>query len=155
MMPSFFQKSSEVEKKWILIDAKGLIVGRLAAQIALRLRGKDKPTYTPSVDDGSYVVIINAAKVVFSGNKYDKKVYYHHTGYPGGIKKATAREIIEGSSPINVLKKAIERMLPKGPLARKQLKNLHIYAEENHPHEAQKPMLINVAKMNIKNSRRN
>lgn len=96
-MPSFFQKSSEVEKKWILIDAKGLIVGRLAAQIALRLRGKDKPTYTPSVDDGSYVVIINAAKVVFSGNKYDKKVYYHHTGYPGGIKKATAREIIEGS----------------------------------------------------------
>ncbi|MEG8099374.1 50S ribosomal protein L13 [Candidatus Liberibacter brunswickensis] len=153
-MPSFFQKSSEVEKKWILIDAKGLIVGRLATQIALRLRGKDKPTYTPSTDDGDNVVIINASKVSFSGRKYDKKVYYHHTGYPGGIKKRTAREILEGHSPIDVLKKAVTRMLPRGPLARKQMKNLHIYAEDHHPHEAQKPVLVDIAKMNLKNSRR-
>ncbi|AKK19862.1 50S ribosomal protein L13 [Candidatus Liberibacter africanus] len=153
-MPSFFQKSSEVEKKWVLIDAKGLIVGRLASQIALRLRGKNKPTYTPSVDDGDNVVIINASKVAFSGQKYDKKVYYRHTGYPGGIKKATAREILEGSSPVNVFKKAVSRMLPRGPLARKQMKNLHIYAEDHHPHEAQKPVFVDVAKMNPKNSRR-
>lgn len=154
MIPSFFQKSGEVEKKWILIDAKGLIVGRLASQIAIRLRGKNKPTYTPSVDDGDNIVVINADKVAFSGKKYENKVYYHHTGYPGGIKSATAKEIIEGHSPIKVLKKAVERMIPRGPLARKQLKNLHVYAAEDHPHEAQKPTFIDIEKMNPKNSRR-
>ncbi|WP_040055877.1 50S ribosomal protein L13 [Candidatus Liberibacter americanus] len=153
-MTSFFQKSSEVKKKWILIDAKGLILGRLASQIAIRLRGKDKPTYTPSVDDGDNIVVINADKVAFSGNKYEQKVYYRHTGYPGGIKKATAKEIIEGRYPIRVLKKAVERMIPKGNLARKQLKNLHVYAASDHPHEAQKPTFVDIAKINPKNSRR-
>ncbi|MBA5724257.1 50S ribosomal protein L13 [Candidatus Liberibacter sp.] len=153
-MPSFFQKPSEVEKKWILIDAKGLIVGRLASQIALRLRGKNKPTYTPSVNDGESIVVINASKVEFTGKKYEQKTYYRHTGYPGGIKKATAREIIEGKSPTNVLKKAIERMIPRGPLARQQLKNLYVYADDGHPHEAQSPTFVDIAKLNPKNSRR-
>ncbi|MBY7649538.1 MAG: 50S ribosomal protein L13 [Candidatus Liberibacter europaeus] len=154
MIPSFFPKLHEVQKKWRLIDAKGLIVGRLAAQIAICLRGKDKPTYTPSVDDGDHIVVINADKVEFSGKKYNDKVYYRHTGYPGGIKSATARQILEGRFPTRVLRKAVERMIPKGPLARKQLKNLHIYAKDNHPHEAQSPVLLDIAKMNPKNSRR-
>ncbi|MBL0849204.1 MAG: 50S ribosomal protein L13 [Candidatus Liberibacter ctenarytainae] len=153
-MPSFFQNANEVTKKWILIDADGLFVGRLASRIAIHLRGKDKPTYTPSVDDGDHIVVINARKVAFSGRKYEQKIHYRHTGYPGGIKKSTAREIIEGHSPINILKKAVERMIPRGPLARQQLKSLHIYADENHPHEAQKPVFVDMAKMNSKNSRR-
>jgi len=147
-MATFVQKPAEVEKKWILIDAEGLVVGRLATLIANRLRGKHKATFTPHVDDGDNVIVINADKVVFTGKKY-----YWHTGYPGGIKERTARQIIEGRFPERVLEKAVERMVPRGPLGRRQMKNLRVYAGSNHPHEAQQPVALDVAKLNSKNTR--
>ncbi|AGA64909.1 LSU ribosomal protein L13p (L13Ae) [Liberibacter crescens BT-1] len=152
-MATFFQKPAEVKKKWILIDAKGLVLGRLASQIALRLRGKDKPTYTPSVDTGDNIIVINAEKIVLSGKKYEEKIYYWHTGYPGGIKQRTAKNILEGRFPDRVLRKAVERMVPRGPLGRVQMKNLRIYAGENHSHEAQKPVFVDIAQLNSKNAR--
>jgi large subunit ribosomal protein L13 len=152
-MSTFVQKPAEVEKKWILIDAEGLVVGRLATIIAMHLRGKHKATYTPHVDDGDNVIVINAEKVVFTGKKYADKKYYWHTGYPGGIKERTARQIIEGRFPERVLEKAVERMIPRGPLGRRQMKNLRVYAGTNHPHEAQQPVALDVAKLNAKNTR--
>lgn len=152
-MKTYSAKASDIEKSWVLIDAEGLVVGRLAALIATRLRGKHKPTYTPHMDCGDNIVVINAEKVVFSGNKYSDKEYFWHTGYPGGIKSRTAEKILEGKHPERVLHKAVERMLPRGPLGRKQLKNLRIYPGAEHPHEAQTPEKIDVAALNSKNAR--
>jgi large subunit ribosomal protein L13 len=146
-------KSEEVEKKWVMIDASGLVVGRLASIIALRLRGKHKPTYTPHVDDGDNVIVINAAKVVFTGRKRENKVYHHHTNYIGGIKERTARSILEGKFPERVVEKAVQRMLPHGPLGRRQFGNLRVYPGTEHPHAAQQPETLDVGAMNRKNKR--
>ena len=151
-MKTYSAKASEIEKKWILVDAQGLVVGRLASIIALRLRGKHKTTFTPHMDCGDNVVVINAAKVVLTGNKLKKKVYYHHTGYIGGIKERTAGEIMRGKFPERVLHKAVERMLPRGPLGRRQLANLRVYAGAEHPHEAQQPEMVDIGAMNPKNT---
>jgi large subunit ribosomal protein L13 len=153
-MTSYSAKPAEVEKKWVLIDAEGLVVGRLATLVAMRLRGKHKPTYTPHVDDGDNIIIVNAEKVVLTGRKREQKVYYHHTGYIGGIKERTAKAILEGRFPQRVVEKAIERMLPRGPLGRRQLGNLRVYAGASHPHVAQQPETLDVAALNRKNSRR-
>jgi large subunit ribosomal protein L13 len=152
-MKTFVAKPAEIEKKWVLIDAAGLVVGRLASIIAMRLRGKHKPTYTPHVDCGDHVIVVNAEKVVFTGRKLDQKVYHHHTGYPGGVKERKAKFLLEGKFPERVLEKAVERMLDEGPLARKQFGNLRVYKGPQHPHEAQKPETLDVAAMNRKNAR--
>jgi large subunit ribosomal protein L13 len=152
-MSTFSAKPAEIEKKWVLIDAKGLVVGRLASLIAMRLRGKHLPIYTPHVDCGDNVIVINADKVVLTGRKRDQKVYYHHTGYPGGIKERTAKFILEGRFPERVVEKAVERMLPRGPLGRQQLGNLRVYGGAEHPHAAQSPAVLDVGAMNRKNVR--
>jgi len=153
-MKTFSAKPAEITKKWIVIDATGLVVGRLATLVAMRLRGKHLPTYTPHVDCGDHVIIVNADKVVFTGRKRDDKVYYHHTGFIGGIKERTAKSILDGKFPQRIVEKAIERMLPRGPLARVQLGNLRVYAGPDHPHAAQNPEKLDVAVMNRKNPRR-
>jgi large subunit ribosomal protein L13 len=153
-MKTYSAKAAEIEKKWVLIDADGLIVGRLAALVATRLRGKHRPAYTPHLDCGDNVIIVNAGKVVLTGNKRAQKVYHHHTGYPGGIKERTARQILEGRFPERVIEKAVERMLPRGPLGRQQLKNLRVYGGSDHPHAAQQPEPLDVAALNSKNARR-
>ena len=150
-MKTFSAKPADVEKKWVVIDATGLVVGRLASIIAMRLRGKHKPSFTPHVDDGDNVVVINAEKVVFTGRKREQKNYYHHTGYIGGIKERSAKSIFEGRFPERILEKAVERMLPRGPLGRKQLGNLRVYAGAEHPHEAQKAEPLDVGVLNRKN----
>jgi large subunit ribosomal protein L13 len=142
-----------VDKKWLLIDAQGLVVGRLASIIALRLRGKHKPGFTPHVDCGDNIIVVNADKVVFTGRKREDKKYYWHTGYPGGIKERTARQILDGRFPERVIMKAVQRMLPRGPLGRQQLTNLRVYAGNEHPHEAQQPVVLDVKSMNPKNQR--
>ena len=152
-MSTYTAKPSDITKKWVLIDATDLVVGRLASIVAMHLRGKHLPTYTPNMDMGDNVIVINADKVVFTGKKYTDKKYYWHTGYPGGIKERTARAIIEGRFPERVLEKAVERMIPRGPLGRRQMKNLRVYAGSNHPHEAQQPVALDVAKLNSKNVR--
>ena len=130
-------KAADIQKKWVLIDASGLVVGRLATIIAMRLRGKHKPSYTPHMDDGDNVIVVNAAKVVLTGRKREKKVYHHHTGYIGGIKERTARSILEGKFPERIVEKAVQRMLPHGPLGRAQFGNLRVYPGADHPHDAQ------------------
>jgi large subunit ribosomal protein L13 len=152
-MTTYSAKPAEVDKKWIMIDAKGLVVGRLASIIAMRLRGKHKPTFTPHVDCGDNVIVINADKVVLTGRKRENKVYYHHTGFIGGIKERTARSILEGRFPQRVVEKAVERMLPRGPLGRQQLSNLRVYAGTEHPHAAQQPESLDVGALNRKNVR--
>lgn len=152
-MKTYVAKPGEVEKKWIVIDAQGLVVGRLAALIATRLKGKHKPTYTPHVDMGDNVIVVNAEKAVFTGNKYDDKVYYRHTGYPGGIKARTPRMIMEGKFPERVIELAVGRMLSRGPLQRKLMRNLKVYKGSEHPHMAQNPEALDVAKLNSKNVR--
>jgi large subunit ribosomal protein L13 len=144
-------KPHEVEKKWHIVDADGLVVGRMASIIANILRGKHKPSFTPHVDCGDNVIIINADKVRFTGNKLKDKVYYKHTGYAGGIKGITAGKVLEGRFPERVLEKAIERMIPRGPLGRAQMRNLRIFAGTEHPHEAQNPEVLDIAGMNRKN----
>ena len=144
-------KPAEVEKKWHLIDAEGLVVGRLAVIIANILRGKHKPSFTPHVDCGDHVVVINAGKVRLTGNKLKQKVYYKHTGYAGGIKEVTAAKVLEGRFPERVLEKAVERMIPRGPLGRQQMRNLRIFAGSEHPHEAQNPEVVDIASRNRKN----
>ncbi len=146
-------KTAEIEKKWVLIDAEGLVVGRLASIIALRLRGKHKATYTPHMDDGDNIIVINADKVVFTGRKREQKVYYHYTGFQGGIKERTARFVLEGRFPERVVEKAVERMVPRGPLGRRQMGNLRVYAGAEHPHEAQQPERLDIAAMNPKNKK--
>jgi len=152
-MKTYSAKPADVEKKWVTVDATGLVVGRLASIVALRLRGKHKPSYTPHVDDGDNVIIVNAAKAVFTGRKREQKVYHHHTGYIGGIKSRTAKQIFDGKFPERIVEKAVERMLPRGPLGRVQLGNLRVYPGPDHPHEAQKPEKLDVAVMNRKNVR--
>jgi len=153
IMKTYSAKAADIEKKWVLIDAKGLVVGRLATIVAMRLRGKHKPSYTPHMDDGDNVIIVNASKVVLTGRKVEQKVYYHHTNFIGGIKERSAKSILEGRFPERIVEKAVERMLPRGPLGRKQLGNLRVYAGAEHPHAAQNPEPLDVAKMNRKNMR--
>jgi large subunit ribosomal protein L13 len=150
-MKTYSMKADEIDKKWLLVDAEGLVLGRLASQIALRLRGKHKPTFTPHMDCGDNVVVINAEKVHLTGRKLDDKIYYWHTGYTGGVKSRTARQIIEGRFPERALEKAVKRMLPKGPLGRQMFKNLKVYKGADHPHEGQQPEKLDVAAMNNKN----
>ena len=140
-----------VEKKWILIDAEGAVVGRLASTVANILRGKHKTSFTPHVDCGDNVIIINAGKVKFTGRKLTDKVYYKHTGYPGGLKEVTADKILDGRFPERILEKAVERMIPRGPLGRQQMRNLRIFAGTEHPHTAQNPEVLDVAGMSRKN----
>jgi large subunit ribosomal protein L13 len=146
-------KPAEVTKGWILIDAEGVVLGRLAVIIANRLRGKHKPQFTPHVDCGDNVVVINAAKVRVTGDKAEQSVFYYHTGYPGGIKGRTIRQRLESKHPERVLEKAVERMITRGPLQRKQMKHLHIYGGGEHPHVGQQPATLDVAAMNPKNKR--
>ena len=143
-----------VDKKWVVVDAADLVLGRIATKVAAIIRGKTKPTFTPHVDCGDNVIIINAAKVKLTGAKWDQKIYYHHTGFPGGIKSATAKEMRE-KKPSSLLKKAIQGMLPKTSLGRKQLTKLKIYAGSDHPHSAQNPEIIELGKLNSKNLARN
>jgi len=152
-MKTYVAKPGEIAKKWVLIDAEGLVVGRLATIIATRLKGKHKPSYTPHVDSGDNVIVINAHKAVFTGNKTDDKLYQWHTGYPGGVKQRTPRQILEGKFPERILEKAVERMLKRGPLQRKLMRNLRIYAADKHPHEAQNPEPLDVKALNRKNVR--
>jgi large subunit ribosomal protein L13 len=142
-----------VVKKWVLIDAEGVVLGRLASVIANHLRGKHKPTYTPHVDCGDNIIVINADKVRVTGNKLEDKVFYYHTGHPGGIKERSWGKILGGKHPERLIIKAVERMVPRGPLGRQQMKNLRVYAGTNHPHEGQQPVTLDVAAMNPKNKR--
>lgn len=147
-------KASEITNGWIVVDAEGVVVGRLASFIALRLRGKHRADFTPHADTGDNVIVINAEKVSFTGKKLTDKIYYRHTGHPGGIKERVAGKVLEGKHPERVLEKAVERMMPKeSPLARKQLSKLHVYAGTEHPHAAQKPVTIDYKSKNRKNSR--
>ena len=152
-MSTYSAKPAEVEKKWVVIDAEGVVLGRLASYVALLLHGKHKPSFTPNVDDGDNVIVINADKVHLTGNKRDGDIFYWHTGYPGGIKQRSKGQILEGKHPERVVEKAVERMLPKGPLGRKVFKNLRVYAGPEHNQEAQKPEVIDFASMNPKNKR--
>ena len=152
-MKTYSAKPSEIDKTWILIDAEGVVLGRLASVIAMRLRGKHKPGFTPHMDMGDNVIVINADKVKVTGRKYTDKVYHWHTGYPGGIKSRTAGQLLEGAHPERVITAAVKRMLPGGPLSRKQLGNLRVYAGAEHGHEAQQPQVLDVAAMNAKNTR--
>jgi large subunit ribosomal protein L13 len=153
-MSTYSMKASEIKKDWVLIDAEGLVVGRLAAVIATRLRGKHKPTYTPHMDCGDNVVVINADKVVLTGNKMKGKIFHYHTGYPGGIKDRVVGKILTGKHPERVLQKAVERMLPGGVLGRAQLGHLFVYAGKEHKQAAQQPKPLDVKSMNPKNVRR-
>jgi large subunit ribosomal protein L13 len=158
MFKTYSMKQSEVDKKWHLIDASGLVLGRLAVLISMMLRGKHNPAYTPSMDCGDNIVVINAEKIILTGNKsnrLDGKVYYRHTGHPGGIKEITAGKVLESKFPGRVLELAVQRMMQrKSPLGRQQFTHLHVYAGSTHPHEAQQPQLLDVAAMNKKNSRK-
>jgi large subunit ribosomal protein L13 len=146
-------KPAEVRKDWVLIDAEGIVLGRLATIVANRLRGKHKPQFTPHVDCGDHVVIVNAGKVKITGNKTEQSILYYHTGYPGGIKGRSIRERLDGKHPEQVLEKAVERMITGGPLQRRQMKHLYIYAGPEHPHDGQQPRPLDIAAMNKKNRR--
>ncbi|WP_341760182.1 50S ribosomal protein L13 [Candidatus Endowatersipora endosymbiont of Watersipora subatra] len=152
-MKTFSQKAAEVQKKWILVDAKDLVPGRLAPFVANRLRGKHKPTYTPHIDDGDNVILVNVDKVWFTGKKLNNKKYQWHTGYPGGLKVRTAFDFLNSRFPERIIRKAIERMMPRGPLARRQMKHLYLYSGSEHKHEAQKPEMIDFSAINSKNKR--
>lgn len=152
-MKTFTATPADIDKKWILIDAEGIVLGRLATIVAMRLRGKHKPSFTPHMDMGDNVIIINAEKVQMTGNKRDDKRYYWHTGHPGGIKHRTARQVLEGAHPERVVEKAVQRMLPGGKLSRQQMTNLRIYAGAAHPHEAQQPAVLDLKPLNPKNTR--
>lgn len=151
-MKTYSAKPSDVEKKWILIDADGLVLGRLASIIAMRLRGKHKPTFTPHIDCGDNVIVVNAEKVKLTGRKLTDKRFYWHTGHPGGIKDRTIGQLLAGRYPERVIEKAVERMITRGPLGRVQMKNLRVYKGLAHPHEAQQPETLDVKSMNPKNS---
>jgi len=153
-MKTYSAKASEIDKKWVLIDAENMILGRLASQIALRLKGKHKAMYTPHLDCGDNVIVINAEKIVLTGNKLRDKVYYRHTGYPGGIKERRAGKILSGKYPERVIEKAVQRMLDRNPLGRQLMSNLRVYAGAKHPHEAQQPAIVDIAGRNPKNKRK-
>lgn len=153
-MKTYSAKPSDIDKAWIIIDADGIVLGRLATVVAARLRGKHKPQFTPHMDTGDNVIIVNAEKVQLTGKKRTAKTYYRHTGYPGGIRSTTADKMLDGKHPERVVLKAVQRMLPGNRLSRKLMTNLRVYAGPDHPHEAQKPETVNVAAMNSKNTRR-
>ena len=148
-----FLKKEEIKKNWILIDAENAVLGRLAVISANILRGKNKTDYTPNQDCGDYLIIVNSDKIKLTGNKYGDKVYYRHTGYPGGIKQITPKELIEKNKSDTIIKQAIKRMMPKGPLGSRQLSNCKIYLSNDHPHQAQNPKILDIKKINIKNQR--
>ena len=152
-MKTYSAKASEIERKWYIVDASGVVLGRLSAEISKILRGKHKPSYTPHLDCGDYVIVINADKVRLTGKKLSDKVYYKHTGYVGGIKSTTAGKILSGRFPGRVIEKAVERMITRGPLGRQQLTKLRVYAGSEHPHTAQEPIVLDIAGMNPKNKR--
>ncbi len=152
-MKTFSAKPADIDKKWILIDAEGVVLGRLASIIAMRLRGKHKATFTPSMDMGDNVIVINAEKIQMTGKKRTDKIHYWHTGYPGGIKERTAGQILEGKHPERIVTMAVKRMLPGGVLSRQQMTNLRVYVGAEHPHEAQEPTVLDVKSMNPKNAR--
>ncbi|MEL6196613.1 MAG: 50S ribosomal protein L13 [Pseudomonadota bacterium] len=151
-MKTYSAKPAEIEKDWVVIDAEGVVLGRLASIIAMRLRGKHKPSFTPHMDMGDNVIVINAEKVKLTGNKRSEKTYYWHTGYPGGIKSRTAEQLLDGRFPERVIHKAVQRMMPGGPLTRRQLTHLRVYAGVEHPHEAQTPTVVDIAGANPKNT---
>ena len=152
-MRTYSAKPSEIGKKWWIIDAEGLVLGRLATIVAMYLRGKHKPTFTPHMDCGDNIIIVNAEKVRLTGSKRTAKTYYWHTGYPGGIKSRTADKILDGDHPERVIQKAVQRMITRGPLGRVQMGNLKVYGGSEHPHEAQQPETLDVGAMNAKNKR--
>ena len=152
-MTTYSARPTEVDTKWYLIDAEGLVLGRLASIVAMMLRGKHKPMFTPHIDCGDNIVVVNCEKIQLTGRKRTDKVYYRHTGYPGGIKSRIAGEVLEGAHPERVIEKALQRMLPRGPMGRKQFGKLKIYAGPEHPHEAQTPEVLDIAAMNPKNTR--
>jgi len=152
-MKTFSATPADIDKKWIIIDAEGVVLGRLASIIAMRLRGKHKPTFTPNMDCGDNVIVINADKIQMTGKKRTDKIHYWHTGYPGGIKSRTAGQILEGEFPERIVTQAVKRMLPGNRLSRRQMTNLRVYAGAEHPHEAQAPEMLDVKSMNKKNTR--
>ena len=152
-MKTYSAKPGDVQRDWFVVDAEDVVLGRLASIVASRLRGKHKPTFTPHMDCGDNIIVVNAGKVRLTGNKRTDKTYYRHTGYPGGIRSATAGEILDGKHPERVVHKAVERMISRSPLGRQQMRKLHVYAGAEHPHEAQKPQVLDVAAMNPKNKR--
>ncbi|ALG73564.1 50S ribosomal protein L13 [Azospirillum thiophilum] len=152
-MKTFNLKPTDIEKKWYVVDADGLVLGRLASILANILRGKNKPTYTPHMDCGDHIVVINAEKVKLTGNKRDADIFYWHTGYPGGIKGRSKGQILDGKYPERVIEKAVERMVPRGPLGRQQMTHLKVYKGATHPHDAQQPVAIDIGALNPKNKR--
>lgn len=152
-MKTYSARPADITKNWVVVDAEDVVLGRLASIIALRLRGKHKTTFTPHMDDGDNVIVINADKVKLTGNKANGDIFYWHTGYPGGIKGRSKGEILAGRFPERVVEKAVERMIPRTPLGRQQMRNLKVYAGAEHPHEAQQPQVLDVAGMNPKNKR--
>ena len=152
-MKTYSARPADVEKKWVVVDADGVVLGRLASIVANRLRGKHKTTFTPHIDCGDNIIVINAEKVKLTGKKKQNKVYYRHTGHPGGIKERVAGQVLEGAHPERVIVKAVERMITRGPLGRQQMSNLRVYAGAEHPHAAQNPETLDVAAMNPKNKR--
>jgi len=152
-MKTYSAKASEVERKWLVVDAEDVILGRLATVVATRLRGKHKPMFTPHVDCGDHIIVINAEKVKLTGRKWDDDIFYWHTGYPGGIKGRSKGQILSGRHPERVIQKAVERMIPRGPLGRDVLRKLRVYAGSEHPHQAQSPEILDIASMNPKNKR--
>lgn len=152
-MNTYATKPSDIERKWYVVDAEGVVLGRLASQIAKILRGKHKPCFVPNIDCGDYVVVINADKVKLTGKKYADKLYHKHTGWIGGIKETTAGKVLSSRFPERVVVKAVERMISRNPMGRQQMTKLKVYAGENHPHAAQNPEVLDIAAMNPKNKR--
>ena len=152
-MRTYSAKPADVDRKWYVIDADGVVLGRLASVIATRLRGKHRPIFTPHIDCGDNIIVVNAEKVRLTGRKREEKVYYWHTGHPGGIKKRTVEQILDGKHPERVVTKAVERMIPRSPLGRQMMRKLRVYSGADHPHESQQPELLDVAAMNPKNKR--
>jgi large subunit ribosomal protein L13 len=146
-------KPAETKRDWVLIDAEGLVLGRLAAIIATRLRGKHKAQFTPHVDCGDNIVVVNARKIRVTGNKAEQSIFHYHTGFPGGIKGRSIRERLDSRHPERVLEKAVERMITRGPLQRRQMKHLHVYTGAEHPHDGQQPRALDIAALNQKNKR--
>jgi large subunit ribosomal protein L13 len=151
-MKTYSATPKDIERSWYVIDAEGLVLGRLAALVATRLRGKHKPMYSPNLDCGDHIVVVNAGKVALTGNKLAQKNYYRHSGYPGGLKQRTAGQVLQSAHPERVIEKAVQRMLPKGALGHDQLKKLHVYGGADHPHQGQSPKALEVASLNRKNS---
>lgn len=153
-MKTFSASPKDVERKWYVVDATDLVLGRMAVVVADYLRGKHKPIFTPNQDCGDYVIVINADKVYMTGNKYEYKKYIHHTDFPGGLKEKTAKDIMTGKNPEKIIEQAIKKMITRNPLGRKVVKKLFVYAGSEHPHSAQKPEVLDIESMNVKNKKR-